>query len=599
MFDEFPARLHLVAHEDGKNLVGCGGVLNLHAEHHAACRIHGRLPELVGVHFAEALVALNFVPGLELRHKAVAFLVAVGVKVLLVFRQTEKRRLRKVDVPFLDERLHEAEEKREKQRADMRAVDIGIGHDDNFSVAKLREIKIFADAAAERRHDGLELFVAVNLVEPRLFHVQHLAPERENRLVASVAAAFRGTAGGVAFDDVNFRFLRVAALAVRQFAGKRSFLKSGLAADHFAGFAGRFPSVGRGHRLVEDCARRRGVFLKIGGEFFPDHVVHEGADFRVAEARLRLALKLSFLDLYADDDGEPLAEIVAAQVFVAVFQNAEFSSVIIHHAGQRALESVLVRAAVRRVDIVGERKQQVVVAVVVLHCHFGGGGVVGRNGREVDDVRMDDLDGFFLVDILHEAFDAAGIHEIVFAAVFGVALVGEHNVNARIQKRLLAQPRLERFIVEIRCLPENFRIRLKAHGRPRAVGRAAFFETGHGRAALEPLKPDFSVLVDLDLEPLRKRIHNGGAHAVQASGNLVPAAAEFSARVQNGEHDGDGRNADLVVNAGRNAAAVVRYAYDVPGENLHVDFIAISGEGFVDGVVHDFIDEMMKSPRPR
>ena len=58
----------------------------------------------------------------------------------------------------------------------MAAVDIGIGHDDDLVIPELVEVEFVADAGAERRDDGLELVVAVDLVGPGLFHVQHLAP---------------------------------------------------------------------------------------------------------------------------------------------------------------------------------------------------------------------------------------------------------------------------------------------------------------------------------------------------------------------------------------------------------------------------------------
>src|SRR6185312_9813169 len=42
-----------------------------------------------------------------------------------------ERRLRDVDVPALDELRHLPIEKRQQQRADVRAVDVRVGHDDD------------------------------------------------------------------------------------------------------------------------------------------------------------------------------------------------------------------------------------------------------------------------------------------------------------------------------------------------------------------------------------------------------------------------------------------------------------------------------------
>ena len=66
-----------------------------------------------------------------------------------------ERRLRDVDVAALDELLHVAEEEGQQQGADVRAVHVGIGHQDDFAVAQFGGIEIFlADAAAEGGDHG-------------------------------------------------------------------------------------------------------------------------------------------------------------------------------------------------------------------------------------------------------------------------------------------------------------------------------------------------------------------------------------------------------------------------------------------------------------
>ncbi len=57
--DEVLARLDLLAHEHREDLVGLGGVLDVDPQQRPRLRVHRRLPELVGVHLAEALEALD------------------------------------------------------------------------------------------------------------------------------------------------------------------------------------------------------------------------------------------------------------------------------------------------------------------------------------------------------------------------------------------------------------------------------------------------------------------------------------------------------------------------------------------------------------
>src|SRR5579862_7269359 len=56
LLDEDAARLDLVAHEHRHQLIGRVRVFHVDADEEALRRVHRRLPQLVGVHLAEALV---------------------------------------------------------------------------------------------------------------------------------------------------------------------------------------------------------------------------------------------------------------------------------------------------------------------------------------------------------------------------------------------------------------------------------------------------------------------------------------------------------------------------------------------------------------
>ncbi len=84
------------------------------------------------------------------------------------------------------------EEEREQQRADVRAIHVRVGHDDDLVVAEAVEIErafaAVADAGADRGDECANFGVLQHLVEPRLFHVEDLAFDREDGLVVTVAA---------------------------------------------------------------------------------------------------------------------------------------------------------------------------------------------------------------------------------------------------------------------------------------------------------------------------------------------------------------------------------------------------------------------------
>ena len=69
----------------------------------------------------------------------------------LLVADAEQRRLGDVDVPAADQVVHLPIEEGQQQRADVGAVDVGVGHDDDLAVAALGEVDFLADAASRRR----------------------------------------------------------------------------------------------------------------------------------------------------------------------------------------------------------------------------------------------------------------------------------------------------------------------------------------------------------------------------------------------------------------------------------------------------------------
>ena len=118
------------------------------------------------------------------------FLVANVAEGLALLDQVEGR-LRDIDVAALDELVHLAVEERQQQGADVGAVHVGVGHDDDLVVTQFGGVEIFLpNAGAERGDERADFFVAQHLVEPGLLHVQDLAAQGQDGLVAAVASLF-------------------------------------------------------------------------------------------------------------------------------------------------------------------------------------------------------------------------------------------------------------------------------------------------------------------------------------------------------------------------------------------------------------------------
>ena len=267
---------------------------------------------------------------------------------------------------LLDERAHIAEEEGQHQGADVRAVHIGIGHDEHLVVPQLGDVELLANAAAQGQYHRHQFIVAVDLIGAGLFHVEHLAPQRQDGLNSRVTAHLGGTACRIALDDEDLGLGGVFLTAVGQLAGHAAGLQRTLAAHQFPGLLGGSAGAGSLGSLFKDGLGHTGVLFKELHQLCIDHVGHEGADLGVAQLCLGLALKFGLLQLDRDDADEALADVRTGQVLVLVLQQAVAAAVIVEHAGQAGLEALFVGAAVRSVDVVGKAQQQLVVAGVVL-----------------------------------------------------------------------------------------------------------------------------------------------------------------------------------------------------------------------------------------
>ncbi len=97
-------------------------------------------------------------------------------------------RLGDVKVPFFDQRLHVAEEEGQQQGADVAAVHVGIGHDDDAPVAQAGEVEAVADAGAQGGDERLDLVVGEDLVQAGALGVEDLAAQGQDGLEVAVAA---------------------------------------------------------------------------------------------------------------------------------------------------------------------------------------------------------------------------------------------------------------------------------------------------------------------------------------------------------------------------------------------------------------------------
>ena len=279
-----------------------------------------------------------------------------------------ERRLGDEDVLAVDQLLHVAEEKRQQQRADVRPVDVRVGHQDDFVVAQLAGVKIvLADAGAERGDDGANFFVPQHLVVARFLDVEDFSFERQDGLVFAVAALLRRAARRFALDHKQFAARRIAFLAVRQLSRQPARIHRGLAPRQFPGLACRLARARRVNALADDAPGHGRMLVKPLAELFVHELLDIALDVAV-ELALGLPFKLRLRQPHADHGNQSFPHVVAGDgdFVLGILEHAGLRSEIVDRPRKRRAEPGKMRAAVHGIDGVREREHVFAIGVVVL-----------------------------------------------------------------------------------------------------------------------------------------------------------------------------------------------------------------------------------------
>ena len=478
----------------------------------------------------------------------------------------------------------------------MRAVDVGVGHDDDLVVAQLLDVEVVAaDAGAQRRDQRAHLLAGQHLVEARALDIEDLAAQRQHRLEFAVAALLGRAAGGIALDDEDLGLGGVALLTICELAGQAGDVERALAPRQFARLARGLTRLRRLHHLGDHLLGFGRMFL----EPLLQQIVDEALDDRTHFGRdqlvlgLRREFRIGAFD--AEHAGQAFAAIVAGEVDLLLLVHARAFGIGRDLARQRAAEADEMRAAVALRDVVGEGQHVLVVAVVPPQRDLDADAVT----LALDENGFGDQRRFRAVEIAHEGLQPAFVIKIL-APDLCAARVGEQDMHAGIEEGEFAQAMLDRAVIEL-----HHREGL-GRGREGDFGAALGLAVFHRRRADDGELVDRVAVLEVDdmlktiapdaqLEMCRQRIDDGDADAVQAAGDLVGILVELSAGVQLG-HDDLGRgDALFLVDAGGNAAPVVAHRAGAVRVERHGHKPGVTGQSLVDGVVDDLVDHMVQA----
>ena len=449
--DKLTARTYVLSHKHGENAVGSSGVADLHLLEQAVFRRHGRILELLVAHLAETFVALHFGLLSMLGDEGLKLGIGPAILLDLTLGTFIQRRSGQIEVAFLDDGSHAAEKERHQQRGDVGSVDVGIGHNYHLMVGQFREIHLLGivfgtDGYAQGAENIGNLLGVEHLVVHCLLHVEHFASERKDGLGAAVAAALCRTACRVTLDEENLAFLRIAAGAVGELAGKSATAEWRFALYLNAGIVGGMARLGREDDLFNDGLGFLGMLLEIGAQSVAYSRLHGADHLVVAELGLRLTLELGFHHFHGNYSRQALAEVVAGNLDLALFEKLVVVGIFLECRREAAAETGEVCAALDGVDVVDERIDILVERRVVSQGHLYGDSLA--LGIEMDNV----VDQAFLVgvDIFHELTEAVlGKEDFPDGVPFLVerTLVGKRQRDARVEECEVAEAVCKRLVV--------------------------------------------------------------------------------------------------------------------------------------------------------
>src|SRR5215510_12934766 len=194
--------------------------------------------------------------------------------------------------------------------------------------------------------------------------------------------------------------------------------------------------------------------------------------------------------------------------------------------------------------------------------------------------------------MLDKGDNTALVEELVF---FLAPLVLDGDFDSSIQKRQLAQSLRKNVKAKLGGF-EDLAIGLKGDPRPALLGFSNFRQTSLRLAPLVALLINSAVALDLDFQSLRQSVNHRNTYAVQTTGNLVRSFIELTTCVELGKHNFCGGDFFRLMNVHRNSTTIVDHRDAIIDVNRDINLVAITGQSLVNGVVHTFIHEMMKSP---
>jgi len=195
------------------------------------------------------------------------------------------------------------------------------------------------------------------------------------------------------------------------------------------------------------------------------------------------------------------------------------------------------------------------------------------------------------VDVFHKRNNAAFIEKF---RLFFRAFIHQGDFDAGVEKRQFPQAVGNHIKAEFGFF-KNFIIRQKRDGGAASPAFADNLQGPVRNAPLVGLPVNIPIASHFQFTGAGKRINHRYADAVQSAGYLVGVVVKFSSGVQFGHGDFRSRHAFRFMKIHRNAPAVVFHDNAVINPDFHGNGITEPRRRFVNAVVNNFVNQMMKT----
>ena len=221
----------------------------------------------------------------------------------------------------------------------MRAINVRIGHDNNFVITALFDIKFIANRRTQSRNQRPNLLRAKHFIKARALCVQDFTTQWQNRLIMAITRLLSRTTRRISLNNEDFRDTRVFRLTIRQLTRQIRNIHNTFTACHFSCFTRRFTCLRRLSNLRNNFFTWTWVFFKPLRQLVTYRAFNNRTHFRRDKLILSLRAKFRIRHLHRKYARQSFAHIFTGKLNFIFLGKAFFLGIFTNNTGQSRTET--------------------------------------------------------------------------------------------------------------------------------------------------------------------------------------------------------------------------------------------------------------------